>query len=51
LEEKMSYTSGEEENCPACFGTGIQYSNKEGLRVSCPVCAGSGKRRKKRSIY
>jgi len=29
--------------CPACHGRGIQYSNKEGLRVRCPVCLGEGK--------
>jgi len=28
--------------CSACNGTGVQYSEKEGLRVRCPVCLGSG---------
>lgn len=34
----------EKKVCPACNGTGIQYSDKEGLRVTCPVCLGSGKK-------
>lgn len=32
-----------EEKCKACYGTGIQYNAKTGLRVRCPVCGGSGK--------
>jgi len=29
--------------CKACYGTGVQYNTKTGLRVCCPVCGGSGK--------
>ncbi len=33
----------ETETCSGCNGKGVQYSNKEGVRVTCPVCDGTGK--------
>lgn len=28
--------------CKGCSGLGVQYSEKEGVRVRCPICHGTG---------
>ncbi|MDD3474280.1 MAG: hypothetical protein PHP08_00070 [Candidatus Dojkabacteria bacterium] len=33
-----------EEQCKACYGSGIQHNTQTGLNVICPVCGGRGKR-------
>jgi DnaJ-class molecular chaperone len=38
------------DKCPACNGSGVQYSHTQGLRVTCPVCNGTG-RKKRRGFY
>lgn len=32
----------ETKQCPACMGTGVQYSDIDGLKHRCPCCNGTG---------
>jgi DnaJ-class molecular chaperone len=35
----------EPDSCNCCYGTGVQYNHRTGLRQECPCCGGSGKKR------
>ncbi len=42
-ENRFDFYEYEKKNCPACNGTGVQYSHIDGLKHRCPMCNGKGK--------